>query len=243
MKFDLLKKEPLSFFSHEMKTSLSSFHLGLSLLEKDFEKNKDVIPLLKSELEFLNQFICNILDLRWIENKKELLSFEWISFNPLLEEACSGLKIMANNKGISLDLKKQQEIELFADPLWMACVLKNLLSNAIHFSFDKKPIQIKTQYNKDSSEFFCSIKNHSPFKIEEKKVFDLFYTKDLKNKGTGLGLSLVQSVINSHKGQVQAENKGEEVVFSFSLPKARFDSKSSLIHALPTLLISIKTKC
>ena len=229
MKIDLLNTDPLSLFSHEIKTPLSSFQIGLSLLEKDFEKNKDIIPLLKEEIDFLNEFIQNILDLRWIENKKELLSFEWVSFDSILKKAYSGLKIMAESKAVSLELKKTEELEVFVDPLWMGCVLKNLISNAIRFSFENKPIQIKSEYNQSSSQFFCFITNFSPLKLETEKLFNLFYTKSLdsKKKGTGLGLSLVQSIINAHKGQIQAENKGEKVIFSFFIPKARLIQKAA----------------
>lgn len=229
MKSNLLKLDPLSLFSHELKTPLSSFQLGLSLLEKDFEKNKDILPLLKAELTFLNEFIYNILDLRWIEKKEKPLTFKWVSFDSLLESAYSGLKIIAEKKGISLKFKKPEEIEVFADPLWISCVLKNLLSNAVYFSFEKESIEVEIQYHKSSSQFSCSIQNRSPLKIEEEKLFDLFYTKSLdsKKKGTGLGLNLVQSIIKAHKGSIQVQNKGQEVLFLFVLPKARLIEKAA----------------
>ena len=226
MKTDLSKMDFLSLFSHEIKTPLSAFQLGLSLLEKDFEKNKDIIPLLKSELIFLNQFISNILDLRWIEKKKENFSFEWVSFHSLLESAYTGLKIMAKNKGLSLNIKNKEMIDVFVDPLWMNCVLKNLLSNAIRFSPKNKPIELETHYDYRSSQFVCSIVNFSPLKLETEKLFDLFYTRsqDSEDKGTGLGLNLVQSIIKAHGGKIQAKNQGKQVVFSFFLPKSKAPS-------------------
>lgn len=227
MKSPLLKMDPLSLFSHEIKTPLSSFQLGLSLLEKDFEKNKDILPLLRMELEFVNQLIHNMLDLRRIENKKSALSLKWTSFDSMLEKAGSGLKITAGRRGISLEIKKAPKIEVFADPFWLGSVLKNLLSNAVRFSMDNKNILIESRYDSGSSQFSCSIKNFSSVKIEKEKVFDLFYTKGGFSKGTGLGLSLAQAVIEAHKGFMEVKNQGEEVVFSFFLPKARLIQKAA----------------
>jgi len=227
MKDPLFETDILSLFSHEIKTPLNSFQLGLSLLEKDFEKNKDIIPLLKSEIHFLSQFIQNILDLRFIQNKKEgLFCFSWVSFSSLLEQAHSSLKLQADAKAISFEQETSKEIEIFTDPLWMSCVLKNLLSNAIQYSFKKSNIQI--QYHKDQADSFVfSIKNHSSIKVDTHKIFDLFWTKNSnpKEKGTGIGLNLAQSIIKAHKGEIKAKKQGEKLVFSFSLPKARLIKK------------------
>jgi len=226
MKSPLLKMDPLSLFSHEIKTPLSSFKLGLSLLEKDFEKNKDILPLLRAELEFVNQLIHNMLDLRRIENKKSVLSLKWTSFNSILEKASSGLKITAGQRGISIKIKKDLKIEVFADPLWLGCILKNLLSNAVRFSVNDKNILVESQYDSRTSQCSCSIKNFSSVKMEKETVFDLFYTKGGSSKGTGLGVNLVQAIIKADKGSMEVKNQGEEVIFSFFLPKARLNSRS-----------------
>ena len=228
MQLDVLEQDPLSFFSHEIKTPLSVFQLGLSLLEKDFEKNKNIIPLMKEELKFLNHLIQNVLDLRIIQNKKELLSYQWHNFSLILEKLCSSFEISAKKRGISFDIQKTQPIEVFIDDIWIACVLKNLLSNAIRFSFDKKAIKIKLKWT-EGEKLFCSISNEGPLKIESEKVFNLFYTKSLtpKTKGTGLGLSIVKSIIQAHKGEVGVNSSGKETSFFFLLPKARLIQKTA----------------
>ena len=221
--------EPLSLFSHELKTPLSSLQLGLSLLEKDFEKNKNLIPLLKEELEYLSRFITDNLDLRVLQNKKEILDRQWRPFTPLVEKACSSLKLLAQKENIHFEIKKpDREIEVFMDSSWMFRVLYNLFSNALNFSLPSSSIVIEFGLNADHV-FYCLVKNKSYKSLDSNKVFDLFYTKSFKQKvkGTGLGLSLVQAIVQAHEGEITARFKLKETVFCFSLPKSRQLKKSA----------------
>ena len=215
--------DPISLFSHELKTPLSSLQLALSLLEKDFEKNKNLIPLLKQEVEYLSQFITDNLDLRVLQNKKDLMELKWHLFEPLVEKTCSSLKLLAQKENIEFKIKKPDlEFEIFMDSSWMFRVLYNLLSNALNFSVSESSIFIEFGLNADHV-FYCLVKNTAYKPIDSKKVFDLFYTKDFKQKvkGTGLGLSLVEAIVQAHDGEIKAYSKSEDTFFCFTLPKNR----------------------
>ena len=229
MKSFKFKIDPISLFSHELKTPLSSLQLALSLLEKDFENNKDLLPLMREELEYLSQFITDNLDLRVLQNKKELFNFKWQSFDLLLEKTCSSLRLLAKKAEIRFDVQNNfHGWELFIDESWMFRALYNLLSNALNFSSPNSSIVIKFGFNQ-AKDFYCSVANQTEQSIDTKKVFDVFYTKNFKQKvkGTGLGLSLVQAIVKAHKGQIKAESKNQEVLFYFTLPKVRELKKSA----------------
>ena len=227
MKKKAFNLDSLSLFSHELKTPLSSLSLGLSLLEKDFNKNKNLIPLLKEELNYLNEFIKDNLDLRLLKCEKDLLELKWQSFDLLVEKSLSFLDLMAKKSNISFKIKKPlQDIEVFMDSSWMLRVLYNLLSNALNFSIKNSSIFVEFGLNKDNV-FYCLTKNTSPQKVDTEKIFDLFYTKSFKQKvkGTGLGLNLVQNIIKAHKGEIKAYMESKQIVFYFTLPTSRFLKK------------------
>lgn len=223
MKKSIFNLDSISLFSHELKTPLSSLQLGLSLLEKDFEKNKNLIPLLKQETAYLNQFITDNLDLKVLQNKKEPLEFEWQSFDSLAAKARSSLKLLAENEKIDIEIRKpEEEIEIFMDSSWIFRALYNLLSNALNFSVPESSIVVEFGLNTNHV-FYCLVKNTSYKAIDSKKIFDLFYTKSFKQKvkGTGLGLSLVKAIVEAHEGEIKAYSKSEETFFCFTLPKSR----------------------
>ena len=228
------KIDPISLFSHELKTPLSSLKMGLNLLEKDFEKHKDILYLMKDEVEKMIDFITDNLDLRFIQNKKDLFQWEWISFEPILSQACSSLKLMAQEENISFQIKEieGENFELFVDSSWIARLLENLLSNAIQFS--PKNSQIFIEYGLDEKKaFFCSIKDEGMGLSDNKKVFDLFYKspwpskKNIKN--TGLGLSIVKAIVKAHGGNIKAFSKSQTpgTTFYFTLPQARLLKQSA----------------
>ena len=73
-----------------------------------------MIPLLRAELEYLSQFITDNLDLRVLQNKKELFDLSWQSFDCVLEKACSSLSLLAKKEAISFDLQRSNSgVELF----------------------------------------------------------------------------------------------------------------------------------
>ena len=228
MKQELFQLDPLSLFSHELKTPLSTIQLSLNLLEQDFEKNKSLIPIMKKEIDFLTQLIRDGLDLRLLEQKKDLLDYQWSDFYSLIEKNLSVFDPMAKEKGLDFKITGEKNLELFADSLWLSCVLKNLLANAIFFSVNNSSIVIKF-VKKENHQFFFSIKNTSALKIDSKKIFDLFYTKSLnaKKTGTGIGLSLVQAIVKAHRGKIQCLTEDQSVQISFCLPKSRLNYKKS----------------
>ena len=223
MKKSLFKIDPISFFSHELKTPLSSLRLGMSLLEKNFYKNKNLIPLLQEELDYLSQMITDNLDLRVLQSKKDLFELKWQSFAPLVDRACSSLSLLAQKDNLSFDvIKPKLEHEVFMDSSWLFRVLYNLLSNSLNFSIPNSSIVVKFGLNKERG-FYCSVTNTSYEPINSKKAFDLFYTKSFKQKikGTGLGLSLAKAIVKAHKGKIKAYSKDKETIFCFTLPKVR----------------------
>lgn len=66
-----------------------------------------------------------------------------------------------------------------------------------------------------------SISNSGPLipQNEIHKLFDPFYTTKSQGEGIGLGLSVCFNIIQQHKGIINVENKGAQVLFKISLPE------------------------
>ena len=220
------KIDPLSLFSHELKTPLSSLKLGLSLLEKDFEEHKKLLPLMQSELEGMIDFITDNLDLRFIQKKKDMFQWEWRDFNSLLSKSCASFKLIAQKRNVVFEVERPKpEPELFVDVSWMLRLLGNLLSNALKFSPKSGKIFIKYALDDKKRAFVCSIRDEGPGLTDSKKVFDLFYKNPAGKTGqsSGLGLGISKAIIEAHGGSLSASSgdEGKGSLFRFILPKAR----------------------
>ncbi len=227
MKNKKLKIEPISLFSHELKTPLSSLKLAVHLLEKNCksEKDKKIIQLMHDEIDQMIHFICNHLDLKILKEKKEFLNLEWHSWNKIVSKVLKTFQLMTQEKNITFKVNSNSEFEAFIDSTWMTQALKNLLSNAIKFSPENSEILI--DYNLKDTGFECSVVNQ-----KEEKNLENFFPKSEKTsqfllKNTGFGLTITKMIIENHGGSLSVHSNEKKIKFSFFIPKAQLIKQSA----------------
>jgi two-component system, LuxR family, sensor kinase FixL len=109
-----------------------------------------------------------------------------------------------------------------ADPVHLQQILLNLLMNsleAMHLTpAEKRRILISTKCEAQS--IVTSVRDYGAGlpKDDPCKVFTHFYST--KPTGMGMGLTIVRSILESHGGELAAENVGDGARFSFRLPVA-----------------------
>jgi signal transduction histidine kinase len=108
------------------------------------------------------------------------------------------------------------------DPVQIQQVLVNLVSNALDAMRQTPPgerkVEISTAGNGDN-EVRLSVRDHGTGIRTEvhERLFDRFFTT--KEQGLGMGLAIVRSIVESHGGDIQAENVADGGArFYFTLP-------------------------
>ena len=111
------------------------------------------------------------------------------------------------------------------DPVQIQQVLVNLVSNAFDAMRqtppDRRKVEISTAGNGDG-EVRLSVRDHGTGIRTEvhERLFDQFFTT--KEQGLGMGLAIVRSIVESHGGDIQAENVADGGArFYFTLPVTR----------------------
>lgn len=106
-------------------------------------------------------------------------------------------------------------------------VLVNLIENAVRYTPNDSPIEIKVRSNK--TELRISVNDHGPGipPTELNHIFESFYrgkqsingSKELSpNVGAGLGLAVCKGFVEAHGGRIWAENKDGGASLCFTLP-------------------------
>jgi two-component system sensor histidine kinase KdpD len=103
----------------------------------------------------------------------------------------------------------------------MVQALFNVLDNAIKYSPDGSPIEIKAR--QETSDVVIEVSDRGPGIPPEEltHVFEKFYRIKRPDKvtGTGLGLSICKGIVEAHGGRVAAENRpGGGTTIRISLP-------------------------
>jgi PAS domain S-box-containing protein len=217
-----VKAEFLSTMSHEIRTPMNAV-IGLTHILIQEEPRPDQLETLKTlrfSAENLLVLLNDILDFSKIEAGK--IVFEEIDFN--LEEMLKNLRNTffpkAEEKGIDIVLNYDNEIprNIFGDPVRLAQILNNLVSNAIKFTDTGKVGINVLKLAKQEDHFVVKFEvTDTGIGIAEEqleRIFESFTqaSSDITRKfgGTGLGLAISKKLVELQGGQLQVESLPEE---------------------------------
>ena len=208
---DKIKNEFLANISHELRTPLNSIIGFADILSTQLygnlnPKQEEYINDIKVSGTHLLGMINEILDMSKIEANamKIVKSRFWIS--RAINEASNILMPLANKKGVKIEVKLNDDFEVFADYQKIQQILYNLTSNAIKFSPDNDIVEINVYAN---DECFTIEVHDNGIGIDPKyhgKIFAKFvqldsaYTK--KESSTGLGLTITKELVELHEGKI-----------------------------------------
>ncbi|MCY4512230.1 MAG: HAMP domain-containing sensor histidine kinase [Bdellovibrionales bacterium] len=230
--------DPLSLFSHELKTPISSLKLALDLIKKNQTSPQDkqeLLHLMDQEINRMMFFISNTLDLRLLQEKGDLMRFEWEFWGDIIEQSIKPFELASREKGIQWKIENlNEDTEVFMDSLWIKQVLNNLISNAFNHSPNNSVIIISSHVTPSGS-LRLSVKDEGTGvpPEEKKRLFEAFYKKQTKTggffKNTGLGLAIAYAIIKKHQGVMDllSSEEGQGTLFYFELPKIRQSKKTA----------------
>ncbi|RED50782.1 ATP-binding response regulator [Aestuariispira insulae] len=130
---------------------------------------------------------------------------------------------MDSDRELKLDIDGLPD-HISADREALNHIVSNLISNALKYSPDGKPVEISGR--SDENAIIISVRDHG-IGIEDNdqgNIFRQFYRGSNVSgiSGTGLGLYLVRKLAQKHKGDVSVKStKGKGSVFSVRLPLKR----------------------
>ncbi|WP_374029858.1 response regulator [Bdellovibrio bacteriovorus] len=215
--------------SHEIRTPMNAI-LGFADLlanEKMTEEQKEYLARIQDNGTQLLRIIDDILDLSKFEAGKVPIEKALFSYSDLLDEVVSSLSLLAQKKGMLIQVDYQSEIPelVCSDPVRVRQILVNLLSNAIKFS-EKGPIRIRvsSEHLEDKNKIQTEVEDLGIGISEEgqKKLFQAFGQADTsivrKFGGTGLGLALSRHISRAMGGDLvllhSQEGKGSTFLFT-----------------------------
>jgi signal transduction histidine kinase len=130
---------------------------------------------------------------------------------------------ISSYKGITVELFVPENLQLFVDKEMAKTILRNLVSNAIKYSFEKGVITIEATY--DEHYATITVKDRGTG-IAAEKIDQLFSDEPINSipgtsneNGSGLGLVLCKEFVKKHGGEIGVKNSSDQgSEFSFTLP-------------------------
>jgi signal transduction histidine kinase len=201
------------------------------LLSKDYEhftedeRRKFALDINQST-NTIFRLLQNLLEWSKSQTGRLIFSPKEIEFKRILDNSISVLHGLAEQKRINIRFEFDQDLKVFADPLLIETVLRNLVGNAIKFTHADGTIEIKAHKKED--QVFVSVKD-TGIGLSEEELQNLFrIDSKVKRKGTnnedgsGIGLILCKEFVEKNNGTIWAESiHGESSTFKFTIPVSK----------------------
>jgi PAS domain S-box-containing protein len=211
--------------SHDFKTPLSTLHLGLHILSKlpDAEKQRHQIAVLTQQTKRLADLIEGTLKMTRLDHDF-VLEVALTNLNQLVSEIFYGKLSAAERRGLTTQLYLSEEaLDIQADAVELEQALLNVLNNALEFTPAGGVVTIQTS----RQDTMAVVEIHdtgigiSPTDLPH--IFERLYRSD-KARGTqtggiGLGLSIAQKILHLHGGDIEVSSSlGEGTTVRVLLP-------------------------
>ncbi len=224
------KDKLLSIIAHDLRDPFNTLKGFSDILLEQYQELTE-----EEKLKYLQQInsasnngfnlLTNLLDWSRTQSDKIKTIPEEINLNKIIQRVILNLKNTASIKNIKINVDPFKDTIVFVDENMLRTVLRNLLNNAIKFSYKNDKINITTVETPDK--IIISIKDYgtgiSKDEIEQILNKDINFTKPGTEyeKGTGLGLIICKEFIQQWGGTLNIDSElGKGSTFSFSIPKS-----------------------
>ncbi|MFA6260709.1 MAG: tetratricopeptide repeat-containing sensor histidine kinase [Bacteroidia bacterium] len=223
-----LKDKIFSVMSHDLRSPVASLLNMIDLLDEKEMTQQEFLQFqenIRQQLTSLNLLLDNLL----IWSRSQMLGirprFIAINVNDKIHKVCEIYLQAADVKHIELTCTIDNDLQVKADPDYLALVLRNVVSNAIKYTSEGGSINISARDLTDGIEI-CVRDNG--IGMNERLVNNLLKNTPMQSavgtsgeKGAGIGLLLCNEFIQKTGGQLRVESEpGIGSSFYISLPKA-----------------------
>ena len=230
------KDKFFSIIAHDLRNPFNALHgltrhLLINYNSFNTEEIKQSIELIFNSSDDLLELLENLLYWSRTQRGKMQFSPKENNLSELINKIFSLLRMNAEKKKINLINEITSDKILFADFDMLTAILRNLISNAIKFSYTNSFIKISSKDFKDYTEI--SVMDNgvgiSPDNIEKLFRIDIHHSTSgtSEEQGSGLGLILCSEFVEKHNGEIWVESEIKNLpdgkaggsTFKFTIPK------------------------
>lgn len=218
------RKKLLAAISHDVKSPVQSLVSIIELLKADVASEKDMneyIPKLANKVKSVSTSIDDILN--W--SHSQIAEFdspdELINTRAVLSELTEELTVQLEDKSIDI-VDDLNDVEFLSKKSMIKSILRNLLTNAIKFSYPEGSVEVKSRQSEGF--IILSVRDWGTGMTDE--VINNLYAQRSNSrlgtsgeKGSGLGLLLTRDLVKKLGGELLVESQiGKGTMFTCTLP-------------------------
>jgi len=212
------KESFLSIASHELKTPVTTIHGYAQLLRRRLAQRSILTTIPDLERAFthieeqtvrLTTLTDRLLDVHTFRSYGAVLSKSQYDLNQLCRKVVEDQRELTGRNVVFSPMKEPLELPMDVDR--MTQVVINLVSNALKYSSEAQPVEVRVSRNDQCA--LLQVQDHgcgiAPDELSQ--IFNLFYrTPNARSStahGLGLGLAICKDIVDRHKGRIWCESE------------------------------------
>ena len=220
-----IKGRFVSMASHEFRTPLSTVLSSASLLSKyttteEQDKRNRHVEKIKNSVKHLNDILEDFLSLGKLNEGKVEVQNTKFDLKAFMEDTIDEMKGL---------LKKDQYFIFQHEGMNTVCsdrkllknIIFNLTTNAIKFSDEGAPLELRSKITNDTMQLTIKDKGIGISEDDLEHLYSSFYRgrNAMNIQGTGLGLHIVKRYVELLSGTIELKSKlGEGSTFCITIP-------------------------
>jgi signal transduction histidine kinase len=233
-----LRDEFVAAVSHELRTPLTSI-IGYLELLRDAKPGEPppnqlaFLEVVKRNADRLLRLVNDLLFVAEIEGGNLAFEFRRANMSKLASQCVDAARPSAYAKSIELTFQDGSAgTEIEGDPVRLAQMMDNLVSNAIKFTPSGGTVAVTVDGDGDGVVFGVSDSGVGISASDQEQLFDRFFRTHSAAAGaapgTGLGLTITKAIVEAHHGSIALESTvGTGTSFRVRLPRTRSSTEAS----------------
>lgn len=213
----------VSDISHQVKTPLANLKMiNSTLLNRKIteEDQKDFLKAIEGQLDKLDFLMEAMIKTSRLETGMIVLHQKLSPIYETIALALGSVFLLAEKKGIGVDVSCEESLMVFHDKKWTGEVLFNILDNAIKYTKPQGQIKVRVTPWETYTKVDIADNGKGILEKDQGKIFKRFYRgeKVREIEGIGIGLYLARKIITLEGGYIKVSSiPNKKTVFSVFL--------------------------
>lgn len=217
------KDDFLALLGHELRNPLAPIVTAVELL-KENESARRQCEVIERHTHHLVRVVDDLLDISRVTRGNVELRREYVTLASVLQRAVEIAMPLLSRAQHRLDVADPRDATLHGDPVRLAQIFGNLLTNAAKFTPPSGRVEVLIE--RDPTRVRVIVRDSGCGIPEDQlgRIFEPFVQADrpphVLRGGLGLGLAIVRSLVERHGGTVWAHSggRGKGSAFTVELP-------------------------
>ncbi|MCK9304614.1 MAG: HAMP domain-containing sensor histidine kinase [Bacteroidales bacterium] len=217
-----------SIIAHDLKNPFNtllnlSILLKESLAENNREEIQQMVQMMYDSASLTYKLLENLLEWSRIQTGRLDVKPTAIKPSELISDVLHFTESLAHSKKIKIETKIESDESIYADEEMVKAILRNLMTNAIKYTYSNGTVKIETEMRGENILFTVSDNGTGIDPESLVKLFDIGNKNTIRGtggeKGTGMGLALCKEFVELNKGEIWVESEpGKGSAFRFTIP-------------------------